>query len=367
MSDVRILTSEHPSDWLAVLERCRPYDFYHLPGYHALAEQQGEGIAHLFVYEEDGCTFALPLLLRSLDAMPGLDGMADGRRDATSVYGYAGPLLSGEKIAEEVCTRFQTALRATLHEFGVVSVFSRLHPLFPQQSRVLDGLGECKTLAKTVSLDLTLPLEEQRAQYRRNHKESIGKLRRKGIVSFHDPHCSELNAFVDLYHETMRRVGAAAAYFFPSSYFAGLHACLGPRLHLFGCRIEGCLASAGLFVECDGIVQFHLGGTRDAFLRLAPMKLLFDDVRIWETERGLRVLHLGGGATAQADDSLLHFKMGFSDRTHDFRVWRYVAAPEDYAQLCDRVSQWNERNGLRPSVAEYFPAYRSPTTSREPA
>ncbi len=368
MAQLRLIQTDQPSEWAAVLSQSFPYDFYHLPGYHVLAEQQGEGTAHLFVWSEDGWTIALPLLLRSLEGVPGINGEGTGWRDATSVYGYAGPIASQAVVPEAIREHFRVAVREALRELRVVSVFSRLHPLLPEQGDWLAGLGECMALAKTVSLDLTLPSEAQRGRYRRNHKEGIGKLRRQGIACVYDPECERLPDFIDLYHETMRRVGAAPAYFFPAAYFAALRCCLGRSFHLFGCVIEGRYACGGLFVECNGILQFHLGGTRDDFLRMGPMKLLFDEVREWATARGLRVLHLGGGATSRPDDSLLHFKTGFSDRQHDFRVWRYTLAPEVYDRFCRGRARWNDQNRLCATAPDFFPAYRCPTVpnSSEP-
>lgn len=366
MTQLRILGTEQESEWLAVLSTAAAYDFYHLPGYHRMAEELGEGTARLFVWSEDGGTIALPLLLRPLETLPGINGIASGRMDATSVYGYAGPLASADDPPPTVAVNFRTAIRAALNELRVVSVFSRLHPLLPRQSEWLAGLGECKTLAQTVSIDLTPSSEQQHARFRRNHKEGINKLRRKGVVSEYDADAVLLPEFIAIYHETMRRVGAAPAYFFPPSYFAGLRAFLGPCFHLFVCRIAGEIACGALFIECNGILQFHLGATRDAFLRLAPMKLIFDDVREWATQRRLRVFHLGGGATARPEDSLLHFKIGFSDRRHDFRVWRYAPATELYDQLCRAKSSWNEDNRLQPTTADFFPAYRCPTTLENP-
>ena len=361
MAQLRILGTEQSSEWLSVLSASAGYDFYHLPSYHRIAEEQGEGTGRLFVWSEEGATIALPLLLRPLAALPEVNGSGANLRDATSVYGYAGPVASANDLPESVAENFRTALRDAVVELGVVSVFSRLHPLIPHQKSWLAGLGECKALARTVSIDLTLSSEEQRARYRRNHKEGINKLRRRGAACAYDADAVHLPEFIEIYNETMRRVGAAAAYFFSPAYFAALRACVGKGFHLFGCWIAGELACGGLFVECNGILQFHLGGTRDAFLRLAPMKLLFDDVREWATQRGLRVFHLGGGATARPDDSLLHFKTGFSDNTYDFCVWRYTAAPELYESLCRAKSRWNDENHMQPTSADFFPTYRCPT------
>ena len=41
------------------------------------------------------------------------------------------------------------------------------------------------------------------------------------------------------------------------------------------------MISGGLFTLCDGIVQYHLGGTRNTALKLSPTVLIFDTVRRW--------------------------------------------------------------------------------------
>ena len=357
---MHVLRSGQRVEWLGVLGRCHQHDFYHLPWYHAQAERRGEGSARLFVHEDGGHLVALPLLLRPLRSVPALARAPAGWRDATSVYGYAGPLASGPEVPEGVVRGFQTALTAALREEQVVTVFSRLHPLI-RQAPLLAGLGECRPTAKTVSIDLTLPPEVQRACYRKNHKDGINRLRRLGVTCAPDPDFRHLDDFVHIYYETMRRVGAAGHFFFPRSYFEDLVADGAPHVHLFVCRLGGRAVSAGLFLECDGIVQYHLGGTLDEYLACAPSKLLMDTARLWAHARGRRVLHLGGGATARPDDPLLHFKIGFSHRTHDFLTWRWVLDPGAHARLLDLSGRWNEQRGLRPTLADYFPGYRAPT------
>jgi hypothetical protein len=137
----------------------------------------------------------------------------------------------------------------------------------------------------------------------------------------------------------------------------------GDRVHLFVCLDQGRPVCAGLFLVCEGILQYHLGGTLSNALKQAPMKLLVDEVRLWANTQGLRVFHLGGGTNPQPENSLLHFKLGFSDRAHTFRVWRWVLAPEVYQQLCLGKARWNEAQQVKAAVPEYFPAYRCPTVS----
>jgi hypothetical protein len=357
---MRILRSDQRREWLEVLSRCPQRDFYHLPCYHGQAERYGEGAARLFVYEEGEHVIAMPLLLRPLRSMSTLAGGLGGWQDATSVYGYAGPLSSLPHVPERVVRGFQAALTRGLREEQVVSVFSRLHPLI-LQAPLLAGLGECRQTGRTVAIDLTLPPNVQRARYRKSHKWGINKVRRAGVSCRHDADFHYLDAFVQIYHETMRRVGAGSHLFFPRSYFHELVMGSAPHVHLFVCVLADRVVCAGLILECDDVVQFHLSGTRDEYLALAPSKLLLDSVRQWAQARGRRVLHLGGGTTPRAEDTLLHFKTGFSDWTLDFLTWRWVVAPTVYARLVALRARWNADQGLRWSSADYFPQYRAPT------
>ena len=354
----RVLGTSQHEEWMAVLRRAVQHDFYHLAEYHRLAEERGGGTAHLFAYRDGDYTIALPLLLRPVET-PGGEAWSD----ATSVYGYAGPLASHAGMPASVVREFQEALQGALAERRVVAVFSRLHPLLPQTG-MLAGLGDCRPEGETVSIDLTLLPEAQRAQYRSAFKTRINKLRREGVLCLRDEDQRHLGDFVSMYLETMRRVKAHSSYFFDADYFARLASGLGPKLQLFVVTVGGRVAAGAVVTICDGIVQYHLGGTGDDFLNLSPMALLIDTVRLWANEQGARALHLGGGVGSK-EDSLFFFKAGFSDRRHTFPTWRWVVEPDAYRELCDRNARRNAGQGVRRASADYFPQYRCPTVPEE--
>ena len=357
------LTLQQVDEWKRVLGRVAQHDFYFLPGYHAVAERRGEGSARLFVYEQGEYTLALPLLLRSLSDVAELGARAEGWHDTTSVYGYAGPLSSHQEVPATVVHGFQAALKDALLERRVITVFSRLHPLLSQRG-LLAGIGECRPAGQTVSIDLTLPPEQQWKQYRGTLRSGLNRLRKSGAVCRVDDGMQHLPEFVNIYHETMRRVNAQGAYFFEPDYFSQLASGLGAALQLFVVRVDEEIAAAGLFTLCDGIVQYHLGGTRDAFRKLSPMTLLLDSVRLWGNAQGARVFHLGGGVGSQ-QDSLFHFKTGFSDCRHGFATWRWIIAPEIFQELSAERHRWNAERDLEPVSPDFFPAYRCSVLTRD--
>ena len=164
----------------AALSQVAQHDFHHLAGYHRLAELRGEGAARLFVYREDGHIIALPLLVRPVDESdPG------GAHDATSVYGYAGPVASDSHIPKRIVCAFQALLREELERRQVVAVFSRLHPLI-EQDHLLDGLGAIHPTGHTVAVDVTVPQEEQWAGFSRGLRRLIRRGLEAGLVCIHD-------------------------------------------------------------------------------------------------------------------------------------------------------------------------------------
>jgi hypothetical protein len=337
--------------WAQVVQRSAAHDIYHLAEYHLLAAERGEGEPRLLLYRDGDAFVALPLLLRPVPA-----ALAGGDRmlDACSVYGYPGPLRS-PGLPEATGLGFAAAAQEFLAARRVVAVFSRLNPLLGQEP-LLAGLGTIQRHGRTVSIDLTLPEAAQLRGYRSNHRRDLRALGADGHRCRIGCGGRDLEAFAAIHAETMRRVGAAAFYELGPEDLGRLHDRLGERVTLVLCEVDGEVAAAGLFLRQGSIVQYHLGGTCDADLSRAPMKLVMDFARAWFHARGATVLHLGGGLGGH-EDSLFRFKAGFSDRRHVFCTWRWVVRPDDYARLCHPAGSCD---GRAPDDGAYFPAYRCP-------
>jgi hypothetical protein len=245
----------------------------------------------------------------------------------------------------------------------VVTAFSRLHPLIAQRD-LLAGLGEVGDVGLTVSVDLTLPADEQWAGYSKKRRRIIRKTREAGVVCVHDREREYRREWVRIYGETMRRVKAPRYYEFDADYFEQLATELGDVLHLFIALLDGDVVAGGLFTLCDGIVQAHLGATADAHLKLSPARLVDDTARRWAHESGARVFHLGGGV-AGLEDSLFRYKASFSDRRHEFAVWRWVIDQAVYDELCAATERGGDR-GAGSGETGFFPAYRRPTDPAGP-
>jgi hypothetical protein len=336
--------------WRACLAMSR-HDCYHLPEYVRVAASE-EGATPMAFYAEDGAARCLiPLLLRSIPDM--LHAPAEWC-DGLSPYGYAGILLSCKPDQlQEFLEAFRSAARARC----MVSAFIRLHPLFPLDAGALGKFGRLVRHGPTVYANLSDSPERSWERVSTNHRRNITRLLRSGFRSTLDD-WAQYRDFIAIYHATMHRVGAAGGYFFSSRYFDDLRALLGSQMHL-ACVMsaQGDVAAAGLFFATGGIVQYHLGGTAEPYLALAPSKLMLESVRRWAQGNGYELYHLGGGVGG-AEDSLFHFKAGFSPLRADFYTYRMVIDEQKKAVLdrAARVLQGPTAEAETPNG--FFPPYR---------
>lgn len=314
------ILSPGDGEWARELKGMR-HDFYQLPGYAEVCARHEGGEPVALRVEGRGRVLLLPLLLRPIEDI--------GEVDAASPYGYPG-FLTNRPDDEGFEREALLAGIESLRELGAVSLFIRLHPLLnPSPS---DSVGTLVRHGHTVAVDLSLPDEVLWNQIRRNHRQQIRQAREAGYVAGVDPGWARLCDFKRLYRATMEMRSASAFYHFTDDYFEGLRLALGPSLHLGYVELDRTVAAAALFVETDGIVQMHLTGHDVAHSKAQPMKLLFDHIRTWSRARGNRWLHLGGGRGSK-DDSLFHFKAGFSPLHQPYFTRRVVIDEDRYRAL----------------------------------
>jgi hypothetical protein len=341
--DARVVPASSPA-WVEALRHV-PIDVYHLPHYVIVdAEVQG-GRPAAFIYRDGSDFMLVPLIVRRVPDSP--------CSDALSPYGYGGPTASTDDpdFWREALTAFQDALL----EINVIACLLRLHPLMPAGVDPLRRVAAVVEHGQTVSVDLARDAEDVVAGIRTNHRRDIQRARSLGHQGIVDD-WSLLPDFLEIYAETMDRVGATDQYRFEPSYVPSLRRALGDAVHLVAVVADGRTTAAGIFFESSGIVSYHLGATRTEALALRPSKLMMDTAWRWAQRRGNRSFHLGGGLGGSAEGSLFHFKAGFSPLRHPFRTARLVLDAPAYEELCAPLV-----GAPQADHSGFFPAYRDPS------
>ena len=335
------------NSWGKIIEQCEQTDFYHTYDYHQISKKDGERPV-LIQYNEQDRMIAIPLLIRDIEGTH--------LKDATSVYGYGGP------IGLNIDSTFQNqGFRKKLEEFlldnQVVSVFSRLHPFIPHQKSILKGIGKIVSHGNIVNIDLTQSLEEQKRHYNRRLRTYINKeAKHYEIIDGNCERC--LDVFIHTYCKNMKRVKAKPSYFFGKDYFYELLASpqLNAELLVAQHKKTGDFAGGAIFTKNNGIVQYHLSGVKSNYFHLNPIKLLIDHVRIQTTKEGYTSFNLGGGLGGYDKDSLFYFKSGFSKDFREFCSWQYIVDEKKYKDLLKLKEGLDDMEIDKNSC--FFPLYR---------
>lgn len=359
MIDYKLISATDHVAWIQSLMCCGVYDIYHLPQYHLLAEEMGEGEPYLFFFQKNGLCAALPFLLRPISNVKSHDTIP--YNDISSVYGYPGIVTSVKECsvnAGEFRLAFQEALMQIFEQLSVVSFFSRTNPLLCN-TWIFKGMGEVVSLSVTIAIDLSCTEKEQLQGISKGHKCDIRKGRSLGVIVEEDVSFQFIDEFICIYNETMKRNEARESYFYPKDYYLRLKKIFGESIKLFFARLDGKAISASIFFMTGKIIQYHLSGTPAEYFHLNGTKLILDVVRKIGKENGFLWLHLGGGV-GSSEDSLYRFKAGFSKVRKTFEVVRMIINQEKYDELLKLHFDLNHKIGGHIHNPNYFPAYRLP-------
>lgn len=328
-------------NWEKIVNSSCLFDFHHSSFYHKIDNDYTSVL--LYAGCEEGF-IALPLVLRPINET--------SLFDCTSVYGYSGPISNKENFdfKDSFIKFFQSELKKFCIDRNIVSIFSRLHPLI-NQNTVLKDLGEVVPLNKTVVIDLRLSPDDQKKQYRKSNKSEINQLRKKGFIVEESKRREDIDRFIEIYFETMDRVNASPSYYFSKEYFYSFIESKQFVVKLLLAKKDEKIVAGAIFTQTKKIMQYHLAGTDNNYIKDTPMKLILDEARLIGNKLGLEFLHLGGGVGGSDEDALFKFKAGFSDLFCQFSVWKYVVNEVKYLELV-------KAKGIVDVKSNFFPLYR---------
>jgi hypothetical protein len=270
-----VLAEVAPEDWDALRRAAGVTDVYYSRGFVEASAPLAGGTP-VFLAGDGGL---FPVLLR------------DDPVDAVTPYGYGGPLGGGGE-----------AYAAWCRERGVISTFAVFHPLLDVDTRGFRVTELGGTVAWTLDGDLEAGMHA-------HHRRLVRRARNAGLEAVATPAPGDLDAFVAIYEETMRRAGAAPFYFFAAPYWAALVRDV-PLVRIDVAGPDG-LAASVLGMGEPPLLHYHLGGNTDAGRRAGASQLALLGLARWGQERGFTMLHLGGGVGGRAD-SLLEYKRRFA-------------------------------------------------------
>ncbi|MBC7460019.1 MAG: GNAT family N-acetyltransferase [Thermoleophilia bacterium] len=323
--------------WDDLVIRLGRDDTYLRLAYHraSLALETAGAVPVLLHFRDRGGEVALPLLLRPLTDGTGWD--------ATSAYGYGGPVAHGRPDL----AAFGVALDAWSIANGVVSTFLRFHPLLGNV-RFAPPTADVIELGATVAWDVA-PGRDLMADMHSHHRRVVRKAERAELVVEVVSNPDDLAPFRRLYDLTMERQQAEPFYFFDDAYWQAMID--EPDLEVV--LVNGTLAGelvASLLCFADGhALHYHLGASGADARNIGASNRCFLSAAEWAQSRGLEVFHLGGGVGAGTDSPLFVFKHRYDPESEPraFHIAKLVHDVDRYRSLAGSDS-----------TAGFFPPWR---------
>ena len=331
------------AEWDEALSLFEKYDCYHTYDYNYFSKQESEQPV-LILYKNQDSYIAIPFLVRPI---PNSDYL-----DATCVWGYGGPISTNIDKSYDL-TVFKKELNQVFEDKKIISVFSRLNPFIDNQELIVNNIGDVEEVGVIVNIDLTKDLDIQRTQYSKTTKRYVNKYGKQCTIKYSKKR-EDVLLFVDLFYENMDRVKAKDQYYFTPEYFFGLIESQDFETDvLIAVENESNkIISAAMMIKTKDIIQYHMSGTLNDYLKMTPVRLLIDKTRINGTEEGYTYFNLGGGVGGK-ENPLLQFKSSFSKDFKTFKVWKYVVNQDIYDQLCKANTKLQTAQDV-----DFFPLYR---------
>ena len=337
------------SDWENKINTLDISEIFYTFEYCKAAEKIEKGEAKLAIFENKSGEIVYPFILRRINS----HDMNSNIFDIVTPYGYGGPYIKGE-VANNIRI-FRKFFEIYCQEQNIVTEVIRFHPLLNNHI----PMQHCMDLAyirKTTAVNLENDIDFIRTKYSTMNKRNIKKARKNGVFCVAvEKNEVNINIFIELYSETMKRNNALEFYYFNNEIIADmLKDTNNSSSHLLFAFYEGRVVSAVILYHCGEISHYHLGASKTQYLHLKSNNILFDFMICYSKQKNAKIIHLGGGYSE--NDGLFSFKSSFSNNNHfEYFLGKKILNDEIYEKLNENLSENNNLNGA------YFPRYRALT------
>lgn len=352
----QIISYQDKEEWDRIISLFDNKDVYFSYNYCELYRNLGDGIPHLFFYQDrQGRRVCYVFLKREID-LPFLnkEKSNDIYYDIITPYGYGGPLT--QNGSEQLLSEFRSRFEHYCKRENIVSEFIRFHPLLKNHQH-LQQFMDTSLDRYTIYIDLASD-EDFSNNYHKNHLRNLKKAMRNGLEFQVFKKAEALDIvyeFYELYKETMKKLHASQYYYFSVDYMKSILNRLRDKSMIAAVYSEGRMIGAALCLYENGLLHYHLGCSKEKYLRLGTNVFLFHNIAIWGKENNLQSFHLGGGYGK--NDSLFQFKQRFNQGGETgFYIGRKVHHSELYSIF---TSRWEEFYSQKQREYNFFPAYRS--------
>lgn len=331
-----VIPSDQNEKWNDIVHSFQHWDIYYLNEYAHSLEIHGDGEAFLIYFEqsddaENCCRLCYIVMRKDISENENFVKILSKGiwYDLETPYGYGGFLMEGT-FTEWIRKNFESRIMEYARVNKIVSQFVRFYPVYRNDIPYAQ-LSNSKVvyLKDTIYIDTTK--EDIMLQMDSKNRNMVRKAKKRGVTICHDKG-ENLDDFIRIYENTMKQDHAAAYYYFERKYYEYLIEHMQDNIEFFYSVYDGKRIGAAIFFYNQEYMHYHLSGLYPEYRTLAATNLLLYEAARWACEKGIRLLHLGGGM--EADDSLFGFKKQFNkDGRLPFYVGRTIYNQNAYEKL----------------------------------
>lgn len=304
-------------------------DVYYTSAYYRTCEENGDGLAEMFIYEVGENLIIYPYLINEIKGYP-LDMKY---YDIETCYGYGGPI--GNSNDDNIYIKFREVFKAYCKEKNIVCEFIRFHPLINNAMIKWQDI-EVVHNRSTVTVDLTKSEEEiWKQEISSKNRNMIRKAIKNNLCV---EVASNRETFIDIYKQTMSKVRAVDYYFFSDAYYDEIYKVPHVQLNI---KKEDIIIASAIFMQYKEYLHYHLSGSRQEYLRYAPNSLLLWEAIKYGKQQGMKAFHLGGGLSDSLQDPLFKFKKEFSNNLTSFYIGKCILNKKVYNKL---ITEWERHH-----------------------
>lgn len=331
------LTIEQSSIWdekLALVSSGK-IDVYYTASYFKLLEDNGDGEALCFVFEEDNKIGFYPFFLKQIPDNSSL--FSKTYYDLQGAYGYNGVLFNTND--ENFHKKFYAQLDQSLINKGVIAEFIRINPV--NKNAILSRPSfDTSFNQKNIVVDLKVDdIFQQSFDY--STRKNVRKAERNGLrcemLLGNEISLEKIESFYSIYKHTMQRNDADDYYYFSAQFFHNAAQWLNERALFVFIYLEDKIISCELVLCGDETAYSYLGGTNSEFFPLRPNDFLKFQTILYLQNKGLKNYCLGGGS-----EGIIRYKKSFDmNGERDFFIGKKIHNTEVFQSFCE---DWEKQN-----------------------
>ena len=331
----KLLKLEDANEWNEYLRRIpdNSKDVYFTPEYYSLYENYGDGEACCFVYEKDGNLVVYPFLKNSITTL-GYE-LDTEYYDIQGAYGYNGLISSTDD--EKFIAEFWRVFDNWCQKNNVVAEFMRFHPMLKNYEKSKNHFNMIFD-RKTVYIDLYQSVYEISSGLSSGAKKHIRKASREVEIRKADNTNENVEIFNDIYRENMDRVGSIPYLYFNLNHFSNLFKMNSVELFIAYMDNKPIACYSGLV--SNDYYATYLSASLTEYNKTGCNSLLYWTMIQSAKEHGCHYIHFGGGTNGDPENSLLKYKMNYSQTLAEFWIGKHIYNKNVYDTI---IQQWKDK------------------------